>query len=63
MRYYEKDWDVTHPKKYQKLSAEQLDRRCRAWEKITDILFKIMPLSPKNVADKISVKFNFEETD
>ncbi|MGN1157064.1 MAG: hypothetical protein ACI4TK_12880 [Agathobacter sp.] len=57
MRYFEKD-GLAIPKKYLKMSAEQLDKRCKRQEKIMAIFSKIMPSPKKVTADKVVAKFN-----
>lgn len=58
MRYYEKD-DFVVPEKYEKMSLEQLERRCKVWEKVSVLFSKIMPSSKKNIENNSNVKFNF----
>ena len=57
MRYYEND-RVKIPKKYRKMSLEQLDRSCKAFEKTASVISKIVP-STKKKTMKANVKFNF----
>lgn len=56
MRYYEKD-GLKIPKKYRRMSLEQLDRSCKAFEKTATVSSKIMP-SPKKVVNT-NVRFDF----
>lgn len=57
MRYYEND-RLRIPKKYRKMSLEQLDKNCKAFEKTASVISQIVP-STKKKNMKVSVKFNF----
>lgn len=53
MRYFEDD-RLKIPKKYRKMSLEQLDKNCKALEKV--------PINSKKKNVRTNVKFNFENT-
>lgn len=58
MRHYEND-EFTISQKYQTMSAEQLDRSCKSWEKFYRFISKIRP-SKKNKLDSLEIRVNFD---
>ena len=57
MRYYEND-EFTIPKRYQKMTVEQLDRRCRMYEMFHKFILKFRRSSKSDKIKDIGIKFN-----
>lgn len=57
MRYFENDEFVV-PEKYQKMTLEQLDKRCSITEKIYKIILKLRPSTQKDKLDSLGFKVN-----
>lgn len=58
MRYYEND-EFTIPNRYQKMSAEQLENRCRIYEIFHKLCTKVRRPSKTNKLKDAGIKVNF----
>lgn len=57
MRYYEND-EFTIPKRYQKMTAEQLDRECRIYEMFHKFSLKFRRSSKTDKLKDVGIKVN-----
>lgn len=58
MRYYEND-EFTIPKRYQKMSVEQLESRCRIYEIFHKLRTRFRRPSKTNKLKNAGIKVNF----
>lgn len=57
MKYYENDEFVV-PEKYQKMTVEQLNKRCSIIEKCHTLVSKLKPSVKENKLDSLGFKVN-----